>query len=141
MLTPLLAALLGVLSFSYCLRTLRDVYARRRLPPEVDAMELGLMQREIALKLALSLRSVQALSRANLFAGTGLAVWALTGGSAHHLEAGLAFGLGLLGWGACGEVARRVGHVAKSHRSGLRRSPAPGAASSNQQGDKARGTG
>ncbi len=138
--TPLLAALLGVLSLLYCLRTLRDVHARQRLPPEVDAVELGLLKREVALKLALSLRSVQALTRANLFAGTGLAVWALTGGSAHHLEAGLAFGLGLLGWGACGEVARRVGRVAKPRRLGRRRSLPPAAANSNQQGDKARGT-
>jgi len=62
--------------------------------------------------LGLGKRSVLALGRASLFGGTGLGIWALTGGSAHYPDAGLSFGLGLVSWAGCGEAQRRIGSLA-----------------------------
>ncbi len=117
MLTPLVAGVLSALSLSYALWTWRRC---ARLSGaaliETDPLELRLAQKELALQLALGVRTVRALARATLFAGTGLAVWALTGGSAHYLEAGICFILGFCGWAACGEVERRIGPLAKAGR-------------------------
>jgi hypothetical protein len=83
---------------------------------EEDPLERRLLDKELRLVLGLGRRSVRALGRASLFAGTGLGVWALTGGSAHYFEAGVAFGLGLLSWAVCGEAERRIGSLADALR-------------------------
>jgi len=120
----LLAILLAVGALAYSLRTLTSCRrAARALSSlaEDDPLEQRLAEKELRLVIALGRRSVLALGRASLFGGTGLGVWALTGGSAHYLEAGSSFGLGLASWAACGEVQRWIGSLAGSLRSSARR--------------------
>ena len=108
-----LAAVLCVLALTVSVRALRRCQAVVRSPPvENDELEQRLAEKERRLVLGLSRRTVLALGRASLFGGTGLGVWALTGGSTHYLDAGAAFGLGLVGWAGCGEVHRRLGSLA-----------------------------
>ena len=117
--TLLLAGLLAVCSIAYALKTLASCRrAARALAAliEDDPLEQRLADKELRLVIGLGKRSVLALGRASLFGGTGLGVWALTGGSAHYLEAGASFGLGLLSWAACGEAQRRIGSVADGLR-------------------------
>ena len=83
---------------------------------ETDELEKRLAEKEQALAFTLGVRNVKALGRAALFGGTGCAVWELTGGSAHYLMAGGAFGLGLFGWAGCGELERRIGSLAGARR-------------------------
>ena len=80
--------------------------------PDEDELERRLAARERALELGLATRSVQVLGRASLFGGTGAAVWQLSGGSSQYLSAGMAFGVGCIGWAGCGELQRRVGLLA-----------------------------
>jgi len=80
--------------------------------PDDDELEKRLAARERALELGLATRSVQVLGRASLFGGTGAAVWQLSGGSSQYLSAGVAFGVGCVGWAGCGELQRRVGLLA-----------------------------
>jgi hypothetical protein len=79
---------------------------------EEDELELRLAQRALTLELGLGRRSVRALGRATLFAGTGFAVWELTSGTSHYLPAAVAFILGFIGWAGTGEVERRIGSLA-----------------------------
>jgi hypothetical protein len=122
LLTLLLAGGLSACAIGISLRALarcRSLSQAARLPgsdAELDELERRLAEREATLELGLSTRNVLALGRASLFGGTGCAVWELTGGSAHYLLAGGAFGLGLAGWAGCGEVHRRVGYLAGSRR-------------------------
>jgi len=118
-LTLLLAGALALLSLGFAFRTLGNcARALRALQSaETDAFERRLAEKERRLVLSLARRSVLGLGRASLFAGTGLGVWALTGGSAHYLDAGGAFGLGLVSWAGCGEAHRRIGSLADSLRS------------------------
>jgi hypothetical protein len=117
MLTLVLAAILMLGSSVYALRTLSRCRAVCQAPiAEDDPLEQRLAEKEQSLVLGLGKRSVLALGRASLFGGTGLGVWGLTGGSAHYLEAGGAFGLGLVGWATCGEAQRRIGSLAELRR-------------------------
>jgi hypothetical protein len=113
----LLAGLLVLFAVSYsglalwrCRRQQDDV----GVADEVDELELKLAERRSQLERRLARRNVEAFGRAALFGGTGCAVWELTGGSAHYLQAGVAFGLGLIGWMGCGELHRRIGALASS---------------------------
>jgi hypothetical protein len=117
--TLLLAGALAVLSLGFAFRTLANCgrTLRARQSVEADAFEQRLAEKERRLVLSLARRSVLGLGRATLFAGTGLGVWALTGGSTHYLEGGVAFGLGLVSWAGCGEAYRRIGSMADSLRS------------------------
>jgi hypothetical protein len=114
----LLAGLLSLFAISYAVRALLQCRRRREVTQnESDELELKLAAKEQKLELGLARRNVEALGRAALFGGTGCAVWELTGGSAHYLQAGAAFGLGLFGWAGCGELQRRIGSLADSRRS------------------------
>jgi hypothetical protein len=121
-LTLLLAGLLAVCAVAYAFKTLASCRRASRslaMLAEEDPLEQRLADRELRLVIGLGKRSVLALGRASLFGGTGLGVWALTGGSAHYLDAGLSFGLGFISWAACGEAHRRIGSLADN----LRKSP------------------
>jgi hypothetical protein len=83
---------------------------------EEDELERRLTERLLRLEHGLTRRNVLALGRAALFGGTGCGVWELTGGSAHYLDAGIAFGIGLVGWMGTGEVYRRIGLLADVER-------------------------
>jgi hypothetical protein len=108
----LLAGVLSIFALTYSARAF--VRCRRQLvaASEDDELELKLAERQQKLELSLARRNVEAIGRAALFGGTGCAVWELTGGSAHYLQAGVAFGLGLLGWMGCSELHRRIGSPA-----------------------------
>jgi len=114
MLIVAVAAAWCVVSLAVAVRTLARCGAVVRSPAadENDELEQRLAEKERRLVLGLGRRNVLALGRASLFGGTGLGVWGLTGGSAHYLEAGAAFGLGLVGWAGCGEAHRRIGSMA-----------------------------
>ena len=117
MLTPLVACAVSALSVAYCFRVLQRCKALSRVAlTEQDPLELELAQKALSLQLALGLRSVRTLARATLFSGTGLAVWELTGGSAHYPQAAVCFVLGFAGWAGCAEVERRVGPLAGGRR-------------------------
>jgi hypothetical protein len=119
-----LAAALSLVSLGFAFRTLaacRRAQRAFRSSVEADAFEQRLAEKELRLVLGLGRRSVLAIGRASLFGGTGLGVWALTGGSAHYLEATVAFGLGLASWAGCGEAQRRIGSLADSLRAMPRR--------------------
>jgi hypothetical protein len=108
-----LAGALVALSLAYCLRVLRHCRGLSRATLiEEDELERRLAEKALTLELGLGRRSVRALGRATLFAGTACAVWELTSGSSHYLPAGVAFILGFVGWAGAGEVERRVGSLA-----------------------------
>jgi hypothetical protein len=98
-------------------------------PHENDELELALLARERKLQLGLAKRNVQALGRVALFGGTGLSFLAFSGGGEYDLlhlrPALLAFGAGMLGWAACGEIHRRVGSLADSWRAANAKSRRP----------------
>jgi hypothetical protein len=116
--TLLLAGALAALSLVFAFRTLASAGRTLRSLQQVEAdpFEQRLADKERRLVLSLARRSVLGVGRASLFAGTGLGVWALTGGSAHYLEAGVAFGLGFVSWAGCGEAQRRIGSLADAAR-------------------------
>jgi hypothetical protein len=121
--TSWLAGVLSLLSLGFAFRTL---VACRRAERELravdpDPFEQRLADKELRLVLGLGRRSVLGVGRAALFGGTGLGVWALTGGSTHYLEAAVAFGLGFASWAGCGEAHRRIGSLAESVRVSPRR--------------------
>ena len=115
-----MAGALSSVAFFASLRALRRCQIAARAAAtaatEEDDVERRLAERERALVLGLGSRNVLALGRVALFGGTGCAVWQLTGGSAHYLSAGAAFGLGFAGWASCGEIHRRVGSLADRRR-------------------------
>lgn len=122
--TLILAGVLVALSLAYSLRVLRRCAAlgRATLSEErgqgprdthaEDELELRLAEKSLALELGLGRRLVRTLARATLFAGTGLAVWELTGGSSHYPVAAVAFVMGFAGWAGASEVERRIGSLA-----------------------------
>ena len=121
----LLAGLLSLFAIAYSARTFWRCKQRREVAggddngdddADEDELERKLAAKEQKLELGLARRNVEALGRAALFAGTGCAVWELTGGSAHYLQAGVAFGLGFVGWAGCGEVHRRIGSLADGRK-------------------------
>jgi len=117
LLTLLLAGLLPICATLFALRTwlaCRALAAVRSV--ETDPLEQRLAEKELRLKLGLGRRSTLALGRASLFGGTGFGVWTLSGGSTHYLDAGVAFGFGVVGWAGCGEFQRRLGSLADSRR-------------------------
>jgi hypothetical protein len=89
-----------------CVRSLHEALV------DDDELERRLGARQTQLEHVLARRQSLTAGRASLFTGTGCGVWALTGGSAHYLEAALAFCAGLVGWMASGEVYRRIGSPA-----------------------------
>lgn len=95
----------------------RDAAARS----EADALEARLAEKELGLRLRLARRNVQALGRAALFGGTGLAFWQYAAGGAQPLVAAQAFLLGFAGWVGCGELHRRLGSLADSWRAAVER--------------------
>ena len=90
---------------------------------ETDPVEAGLLERELNLELNLARRNVQALGRAALFGGTGLAFWGLASGEllAHPLGLWRSFGLGLVGWGGCRQLRQQIGSLADSWRAATNR--------------------
>ena len=123
--TLVLAGTLVALSLAYCLRVLQHCRGLSRATLiEEDELELRLAEKALTLELALSRRSVTALGRATLFAGTGFAVWELTSGSSHYLPAAVAFILGFVGWAGAGEAERRIGSLAEARRHVTRASKA-----------------
>jgi hypothetical protein len=111
----LLALALAACCVAYAFSTLvrcRRAAAAFAASKEDDPFEQRLAEKELRLVVSLGRRSVLALGRAALFGGTGLGVWALTGGSAHYLDAGVAFGLGFVSWACLGELQRRIGSLA-----------------------------
>lgn len=86
-----------------------------------DPLEARLAERELNLELNLATRTVQALGRACLFGGTGLAIWFVSTG-ALRTEPQLAyqaFAFGLVGWGGCREFQRRIGSLADAWRASV----------------------
>jgi len=127
LLIPLGAGVLSALCSWFSWRLFRRCQAIQSGPEslapasQVDELEDELLARERNLELGLAKRNVQALRRASLFGGSGLAFWALAGGRGGAGEydlvaAGQAFAAGLVGWAACGELQRRVGSLADSWR-------------------------
>lgn len=115
--TLVLAGVLVALSLAYCLRVLlRCRELARATLIEEDELELRLAEKALTLELGLGRRTVRALGRATLFAGTGFAVWELTSGSSHYPPAAVAFVLGFVGWAGAGEVERRVGSLADAQQ-------------------------
>jgi hypothetical protein len=126
-LIPLGAGVLSALCIWFSWRALRrcqaieagsDSAARESQP---DELEDQLLVRERNLELSLAARNVQALRRAALFGGSGLAFWALSAGGAGGREydlvqAGEAFAAGFVGWAGCGELQRRIGSAADAWR-------------------------
>lgn len=113
--TLLAAGALSVFAVSYSVVTQRryaKMVKKALGAPEEDELERKLAERLLRLEHGLARRSVLVLGRAALFGGTGSAVWELTGGSAHYLDAAIAFGIGLVGWMSTGEVYRRIGLLA-----------------------------
>ena len=81
-------------------------------------MERRLAEAELNLELNLARRNVQALGRAALFGGAGLAFWAVATGQLVTRPIAMwgSFALGLAGWGGCRELHRRIGSLAESWR-------------------------
>jgi len=98
----------------------RAIAQGERPADHADELERELSTREHTLQLGLAKRNVQALGRAALFGGTGASFLAFTGGGKYDflnlLPALSAFGAGMLGWGACGEIHRRIGLLADAWR-------------------------
>lgn len=87
--------------------------------PADQALELRLAEKELNLELSLAARRVRVWGRVALFGGTGLAILAIANGT-FRAEPGAAyasFAWGLIGWGGCRELERRVGSLAESWRS------------------------
>jgi hypothetical protein len=115
LLAPLFAGALSLASLSLSVRSYvrcRQLVAESRSVPEDDELEQRLAARERVLKLGLAAKTVQVFGRASLFGGTGAAVWELSGGSSHYLGAGVAFGLGFVGWAGSSDFGRRIGSLA-----------------------------
>ncbi|RYZ03874.1 MAG: hypothetical protein EOO73_25975 [Myxococcales bacterium] len=83
-----------------------------------DPLEQRLAERELNLELNLASRTVQALGRAALFGGTGLAIWFVATGTLRSdpRQVYQAFAFGLVGWGGCRELQRRIGSLADAWR-------------------------
>jgi len=90
---------------------------------ESDPFEERLAERELNLELNLARRNVQALGRAALFGGTGLAFWGLASGEllSHPIALWRSFGLGLVGWGGCRQLRYQIGSLADSWRASVNR--------------------
>lgn len=88
------------------------------LVTDADPLEQRLAEKELNLELNLARRNVQALGRAALFGGTGLAFWGLASGDlpAHPLQLSCSFGLGVVGWGGCRQLQQKIGSLADSWR-------------------------
>jgi hypothetical protein len=118
----LLAGILAALCLWFSWRALRRCRAIHggAVQPEVagDALEQRLAERELNLELNLGGRTVTALGRASLFGGTGLAIWfyATGGFAADPKQAFASFAFGLMGWGGCREIQRKIGSLADSWR-------------------------
>ena len=88
-----------------------------------DPLEESLAERELNLELNLARRNVQALGRAALFGGTGLAFWGLASGElvTHPMALYRSFGLGVVGWGGCRHLRQQIGSLADSWRASINR--------------------
>jgi hypothetical protein len=83
-----------------------------------DPLERRLAEAEQNQELNLARRNVQALGRAALFGGAGLAFWAVASGQLVTRPIAMwgSFALGMVGWGGCRELHRRIGSLAESWR-------------------------
>ncbi len=90
---------------------------------DADPLERRLAEAELNLELNLARRNVQALGRAALFGGAGLAFWAVATGQLVTRPIAMwgSFALGLVGWGGCRELHRRIGSLAESWRAAINR--------------------
>jgi hypothetical protein len=121
----LLAGILSALCLWFSWREYQrcsKIQAGARLAQEdadADPLEARLTERELNLELNLAGRTVKALGRASLFGGTGLAIWFIATGAfaANPRLTYLSFGFGLVGWGGCRELQRRIGSLAEAWRS------------------------
>jgi hypothetical protein len=117
----LLAGVLSALCLWFAWRAFRrcrEIEASVRAT-DPDPLEQRLAEAELNLELNLAQRNVKALGRAALFGGAGLAFWAVATGQlvTHPIAMWRSFGLGLVGWGGCRELYRRIGSLAESWRS------------------------
>lgn len=118
MLAGILAALCLVFSWRAYARC-RSIHAGAAATDVADdELEQRLLDQELNLELNLASRTVKTLGRAALFGGTGLALWSYATGefSVRPVPAAASFACGLLGWGGCKELERRVGSLAESWR-------------------------
>jgi hypothetical protein len=116
----LLAGILSAFCFWFSWRAFRRCRAIHggMIQVEADPLERRLAEAELNLELNLARRNVQALGRAALFGGAGLAFWAVATGQLVTRPIAMwgSFALGLLGWGGCRELHRRIGSLAESWR-------------------------
>jgi hypothetical protein len=126
----LLAALLSALCLWFSFRAYRRCVAihggaieLQGAAEEEELLEQRLAERELNLELNLATRTVKALGRAALFAGTGLAIWFVATGSfpGEPRFTYQSFAFGLIGWGGCREFQRRIGSLADDWRSAMNR--------------------
>jgi hypothetical protein len=125
----LLAALLSALCLWFSFRAYRRCAAIQsgamvlHDAAQEEPLEQRLAERELNLELNLATRTVKALGRASLFAGTGLAIWFVANGSfrSEPRFAYQSFAFGLVGWGGCREFQRRIGSLADAWRSAMNR--------------------
>lgn len=116
----MLAGLLSALCLWFAWRAFkrcREIHAGV-LATESDPLEQRLAEAEWNSELNLAQRNVKALGRAALFGGAGLAFWAVATGQlvSHPIAMWRSFAFGLLGWGGCRELQRRIGSLAESWR-------------------------
>lgn len=116
----MLAGLLSALCLWFAWRALRrcrQIHAGA-LAAEPDPLEQRLAETQLNSELNLAQRNVKALGRIALFGGASVAFWAVaTGQLANNpMPVWRSLGLGLVGWGGCRELQRRIGSVAESWR-------------------------
>ena len=116
----MLAGILSALCLWFSWRAFRRCRAIHGgiVEDEPDLLERRLAEAELNLELNLARRNVQALGRAALFGGAGLAFWAVATGQLVTRPVAMwgSFALGLIGWGGCRELQRRIGSLAESWR-------------------------
>jgi hypothetical protein len=116
LLTVAAAVALSALCLAASLSRLRGVARLAAEAPDNDELERRLQAKESALFVSLSRRNVRAFSRVALAGGTGFGVFELTGGGSQLPWAVSCFVAGVVGWGGCQEVWRRLGSKAGSQR-------------------------
>jgi hypothetical protein len=121
----LLAGVLSALCLWFAWRAFRrcrEIEARGRVV-EADPVEARLAEEDLNLELNLAFRNVKALGRVALSGGAGAAFWVVASGQlvASPIALWGSLGLGVLGWGGCRELQRRIGSAAESWRAATNR--------------------
>ena len=121
----MLAGILSALCLWFSWRAFRRCRAIHggMVEEEPDPLERRLAEAELNLELNLARRNVQALGRAALFGGAGVAFWAVATGQLVTRPSAMwgPFAFGLIGWGGCRELHRRIGSLADSWRDAANR--------------------